>query len=291
MEICLEHRNVRVDIRHAWTAFSGQDGAIYGDCLFRFDTKGNCTVFSVTEQKKLANFTLDKVDILKPHSNAVCFGAERADESDEFPLLYSNIYNNYAKASDRLEGVCCVYRLTRNGDSFETKLAQVIKIGFVENTDHWKSGGGIADVRPYGNFVVDTDNNKLYAFTMRDGEKVTRYFEFDLPALSDGIFREEYGINVVTLEVSDIKARFDCEYSRYIQGACCHDGKIYSVEGFSDEKNPPRMQIIDLAGKEQYAAIDLWNLGLRIEPEFVDFHNGTLYYLDASGEVYTFTFQ
>ncbi|MBQ2726477.1 MAG: hypothetical protein IJF78_12305 [Clostridia bacterium] len=81
----------------------------------------------------------------------------------------------------------------------------------------------------------------------------------------------------------DIKSRFDSDYSNYIQGACFHEGRIYSVEGFSDRTNASGMQVIDPAAKTQYAAIDLWNIGLKIEPEFVDFHEGTLYYVDASG--------
>lgn len=275
---------------HEWTAVSGQDGAIWDNYLFRFDSAGGCTVYSISGQKKISTFKLDKNDILSPHSNAVCFGAEYYADGDEFPLLYSNIYNNYSKSEDRLEGVCCVYRLTRDGETFTTQLVQVIEIGFTDELDLWKSLENNGDVRSYGNFTVDRDNGKLYAFVMRDKEKVTRYFEFDLPKLADGAMNETYGVNVVTLTKEDIKSQFDSEYSNYVQGACFHDGKIYSVEGFSSADNAPRMQIIDPDAKEQYAAIDLWNIGLKIEPEFVDFHDGTLYYVDASGKVYTFLF-
>ena len=276
---------------HEWTAVSGQDGAIWGDYLFRFDSVGGCTVYSIPEQKQVSAFKLDKSDILSPHSNAVCFGAEYYADGDEFPLLYSNIYNNYAKADDRLEGVCCVYRLTRDGDAFSSQLVQVIEIGFTEDLDLWKSLENNGDVRSYGNFTVDRDNSKLYAFVMRDKEKVTRYFEFDLPKLADGTMNETWGVNVVALTADKILKQFDSEYSNFVQGACFHDGKIYSVEGFSGADNAPKMQIIDPAAGEQYAAIDLWNIGLKIEPEFVDFYEGTLYYVDASGKVYTFLFQ
>ena len=63
------------------------------------------------------------------------------------------------------------------------------------------------------------------------------------------------------------------------------------MEGFSSAENAPRMQIIDPAAGEQYAAIALWDIGLKIEPEFVDFYEGILHYVDASGKVYTFRFQ
>ena len=101
----------------------GQDGAIYGKYLFRIDNKGEMTVYdintfgdNVTPDMKLDSLILDKADMICPHSNAVCFGSEFYEEGDEFPLLYSNIYNNYARTDRPFKGVCCVYRITRNGE-------------------------------------------------------------------------------------------------------------------------------------------------------------------------------
>ena len=64
----------------------GQDGAIYGDYLFRFSNNGICRVFSIKELKEesdapatlpqLALFTLDRASEISPHSNAVVFGNE-----------------------------------------------------------------------------------------------------------------------------------------------------------------------------------------------------------------------
>lgn len=273
---------------HIWNMEKGQDGAIYGDYIFRFDAKGEGKVYSAAEKKMISTFSLGQLDVLVPHSNAVCFGTEFYQEQDEFPLMYSNIYNNYSKEEDRLEGVCCVYRLTREGKEFQATLVQVIRIGFVEELDYWKSLEGTGDVRPYGNFVVDTDHKKLYAFTMRDKEMITRYFAFALPKLAEGEYSEAYGVNVVTLQISDIETQFDCPYSRYIQGACCHENKIYSVEGFSNDENPPKMRIIDLEAKREVKIIDFYEMGLKVEAEFVDFYKDQLYYSSADGCVYWF---
>lgn len=281
--------NNLLSYEYIWDVASGQDGVIWNDLLFRFNGRGNCSVYSMSEHNKVGSFTLDKTSVIVPHSNAVCFGTEKFDEADEYPLLYTNIYNNYSGEENRLEGVCCVYRLTKNDSGFETSLVQVIKIGFADDTGLWISPD-VKDVRPYGNFVVDTDKNELIAFTMLDGIKATRYFTFRLPKLSDGEYCETYCCNAVALKADDIRTQFDCEYSRYLQGACYYKGKIYSVEGFSDSNNAPKMQVIDLAAMKQYASIDLWDIGLKIEPEFVDFHDDILYYLDASGKVRTFTF-
>lgn len=281
----------QIDYEYIWDVYGAQDGAIYGGYLFRFDPRGGCKVFSMAEKRKISEFTLDQIELLMPHSNAVCFGSRFYEEADEFPLLYSNIYNNYAKAEDRKEGVCCVYRLTRDGSVFSTKLVQVIKIGFTEQLDYWKSLADRGDVRPYGNFVVDTDNDQLAAFVMRDDEMRTRYFVFDLPEAQDGEYCELCQAKVVTLNIEDIKQQFDCEYTNYMQGACYHDNKIFSVEGFDGPEVPARLRVIDLVKEKQVASVDLYGLGMDLEPEFIEFYQGVLYYSDGAGKLYTIKFK
>lgn len=75
------------------------------------------------------------------------------------------------------------------------------------------------DVRPYGNSVVDTDAQKLYAFVMRDADKTTRFFQFAIPSVSAGTYSETYGCNVVNLESTDIQRQFDTAYFNYVQAA------------------------------------------------------------------------
>ena len=58
----------------------GQDGAIYKNYLFRFSSKGGCTVYDLTKiegnMTPIAEFKLDKIDLIVPHSNSVIFGNE-----------------------------------------------------------------------------------------------------------------------------------------------------------------------------------------------------------------------
>ncbi len=276
--------------RQNWSVCPGQDGAICGDYLFRFNTSGGCTAYSIAEQKEIGTFQLPKTDLLLPHSNSVCFGAERAAQEDEFPLLYTNVYNSYEKESDCKEGVCLVYRLQRSGTAFSAELVQVIQIGFVEELDYWKSVA-TGESRPFGNFTVDKENRKIYAFTMRDREHITRYFRFTLPALADGKWNDIYGCKVVTLGIGDIESQFDCPYSNFLQGTCFHGGMLYSTEGFGSAAHPALMQIIDPTQKTPAGVIDLQGLGFGEEPEFVDFCGDILYYIDAHGDIVTFRFQ
>lgn len=276
--------------QYLFDTFSGQDGAICNGYLFRFNHKGYCQVYDMEARTLISSFELDRCSELAPHSNAVCFGTQYFCEGDEFPLLYTNIYNNYSKEENRLEGICCVYRLTRCEHAFSTKLVQLIRIGFVDDLELWKSLANNGDVRPYGNFVIDTDKNQYWAFTMRDKEKTTRYFSFSMPDVNDGEMDKKYGVKTVILKKQDILKMFDCGYSRFLQGACYYDGKIFSVEGFSKNgENLPKLQIIDL-NTENAQEFDICSMGLEIEPEFIESYQDNIYYSAADGKVYLFTF-
>lgn len=276
-----------------------QDGAISNGFLFSFNHQGECTVYQMEslecikdgEAEVFAEFILDKNDILMPHSNSVMFGNEYYDEKDEFPLLYTNIYNNYAKQEDKLKGVCLVYRLQRTDRKFTSTLVQIIQIGFVEDENLWRSMGEKEDARPYGNFVIDAEQGIFYAYTMRDNTQTTRYFSFHLPKLSQGEICEKYNVKKVVLTPEDILQCFDCDYHHYVQGASCHNGKIYSLEGFTDSvENPPAIRIIDTQLKKQILFKEFKELGTVIEPEMIDFNEDVCYYTDHNGNMYKLFF-
>ena len=256
----------------------GQDGVIWGNYLFRFEGNGACHVYDADSLEKKCDFFLDDLSTWMPHSNAVTFGCEYYEAGDEFPLLYTNVYNTYAKEADRREGVCCVYRLTRQGDSFRGQPVQTIRIGFAKDASLWCSEG-CSDVRPYGNFVVDRENGIYYGFTMRDGADTTPYFAFKLPRLADG--------PEVVLEKKDILSSFETPYHRFLQGACVHNGKIFSVEGFTnDGVNPPAIRIIDPEKKGQIFYALTAPYGMIEEPELIDFRNGVCYCSDCRGNLF-----
>lgn len=219
------------------------------------------------------------------------FGCEYYKEGDEFPLLYSNIYNNYEKIEgDRREGMVCVYRITREEKVFKSTLVQIIKIDFTNST-LWRSENG-NDKRPFGNFVIDRENKKLFAFTMKDQDCKTRFFSFSLPKLSDGEYSTEFNLPVVTLGKQDIKECFDCEYIHFMQGAAYHDGYIYTTEGFyHDAINHPAIRVFDIKEQKQGLYIDLIDLGLNLEAEFIDIYEGKTYYIDGVGNVFKIIFE
>ena len=105
---------------------TGQDGAIWKGELFRIDASGNCLVYNVDElfgePLAKAGFRLDKYELICPHSNSVCFGTKYFANGDEYPLLYTNVYNNYSKSENKEIGVTCVYRIEKVDDGFKSTL-------------------------------------------------------------------------------------------------------------------------------------------------------------------------
>ena len=271
-----------------------QDGAVFSDFLFRFNASGDYSVYNL----KNLDFSMDNGDVapiysgkldrfseIVPHSNATFFGSNYYEDGDEFPILYSNLYNNYANDETKNALLLC-YRVKRDGSDFTTSLIGEIKIGFKDERNFWRSSIG-EDVRPYGNFVSDKNSSKLYAFVMIDKENITRYFSFNMPDINKGEMNEVLGIKSITLNKSDIIECFDAPYHRYIQGGCLKENNIYSTEGFSnDAVQIPAIRIISTEGKEQIKYVNLPEYGYYEEPEFIDFYGDICLYSDAHGNLY-----
>lgn len=291
-----------MEIKRISKVQSGQDFAIFGDYLFDFidrDERGNCAVYEMKtllssngeEPEPISRFRLDKRDIISTHNNAVFFGKEYYREGDEFPILYSNVYNNYQKFEVRHEGTLCAYRLTREGREFATELVQVIEIGFVEDTSLWKSEAGTFDIRPYGNFAMSLENGELYAFVMRDKTQTTRYFAFDIPSVFEGEYDGVYGVKKRVLSASEIKYHFDLEYHKGIQGATSHCGKIYSVEGGCvGYTKTAALRIVDPKKRAEELYLSFAEHGITEEPEGVAFHSDRCYYVAGHGDLYELKF-
>ena len=200
-----------------------------------------------------------------------------ASYSGEILHVYSNVYNSYASQSDKHIGECCLYAVHGAANVWANTLVQVLKVGFIGDLECWPAA---SEARPYGNFVVDEQNGCLYVYVMYSSKKLTYWYRFDLPEVSDGVWDEDYGCYVKTLEITDIKDHWTTPLQNYIQGACVHDGMIWSTEGFSTTSgsNLARMRIIDPSLKSQVAVFHFYSDGDPVEPEFIDFYDGKCYY-------------
>lgn len=274
-----------------------QDGAIFGNYLFRLHANGHLFVFDVSALGNsddvisihlIGDYQIPFTDGVVPHSNTAVFSTEYYDESDEFPLLYLNVYNNYQKNEDKHEGECLVYRILREGSAFSLKLVQILKIGFVNEGELWRSAPDYTDIRPYGNFVIDNEKNELHVFTMRDKDKTTRFFSFSLPSVFEGEM-DENGVRHFILKKKDILSCFDTEYFHFVQGACFRRGRIYSTEGFNASIHP-QIRVVDIEQQRLIQTQDLFEIGLPDEAEFIDFKDGVCYYGDAKAQIFRVEF-
>lgn len=237
-----------------------QDSAVYGDTYITTSSTGYYKVYTMNGDLLKASTALDQLATITPHCNSACFGTERYDAGDTYPLLYLNAYNNAGLP----KGACYVYRLLNN---MTTSLQQTILIDFVDDPI-WAGDGH--SVRPYGNFIIDTDNNKLYAYVMIDSLNVTRFFKFNLPTLAQGAT-----IHLTTLDIEDY---FDIEWMYYMQGVCYYNGKIYATCGFS--VNDCKLYAVDLTTKKVTAIVPMG--GFVGEPESAFVYNDTLYVSSAT---------
>ena len=191
--------------------------------------------------------------------------------------IYSNIYNNYSSQEDKHIGECCVYNVHGTANVWNNTLAQVLKVGFTNDLSYWPPA---SEARPYGNFIVDQENGYIYVFVMYSSQKLTYWYRFKLPDITDGVWNDTYGCPVKTLEISDIVDQWTTPLQNYIQGACVHNGLIWSTEGFTATSgtNVARMRIIDPYRQSQIAVFNFYADGDPFEPEFIDFYKDTCYY-------------
>ncbi len=282
---------VKAELTEFGNTCRGQDGAIFGDILFRFNANGSGVAFTFPGCSRIGEFMIDSPELICPHFNAVTFGTEYYAPGDEFPLLYANVYNNYMKREDnRREGYLLVYRIWREGETFATKLLQVIHVGFVQDSELWRSAN-VADERPYGNFVIDKEKNELWVFVARDESKTTRFFCFRLPKFREGA-AGEFGVPQITLEKEDILAQFDTPYINFMQGATMEAGFIYSVEGFgaTSARAPGAIRVYDPQKGEEVMKLMVRDYVPDIEAEFIEVYQDITYYSDATGIVYKMAF-
>ena len=164
-----------------WNLFiDSQDGCFYGDYLFVFNSTGFCSIYDIKSQTLVNSCQLPSYNGILPHSNSVSFG-KKMNDSDSFPLLYTNVYNNKESDSNTY-GMCFVYWISKN-ESFSFKLVQIIKIDFTSNKLIWS--GDADNIFPFGNFVVSGDY--LWIYLPISGLLITRFFKVTLPSVLSNI--------------------------------------------------------------------------------------------------------
>lgn len=237
----------------------GQDACEYNNKLFIFNSQGKFNVYDLINKTLYGLFDLDENDTIKPHCNSAFFGNKKYAEGDLFPILYVNAYNTSGLPLGTLYGHRILFDSANN--IYSTQLIQTIKIGFT-NDEIWTIQG---DIRPYGNFILNSDTNELYAFTLR-GEN-TRFFKFNMPDIE---------IGDTILNKNDIIEMFDTEILPYIQGCTYSNNQIFALNGNdSIIQNSSYLNVINLNKKSITNRIPLSSL--MNEPEAIFKYDNSLF--------------
>lgn len=243
------------------------DAAVYDGTMFWFTGRNKqYYVYDLATKQAIGENPYTLPGNINPHANAVCFGAKVSDV-DPFPPIYVTGYNGDDDGTSLDWGTCFVYAVDA---SYGMQLVQRITIDadFLESALWSGDGGTRIGIVPFGNFIVDTDKNKLYVMTcLKNGAKgVTRIFVFDVPGIGDG---------VVVLKSSDVITYYDLPLYRWLQGATYHDGKLYILCGHSGHiENSPGLAVVDTDTFKQTAYVPLRNY--MLEPEMVVAYDGDI---------------
>lgn len=251
-----------------------QDGCIFNDTLFLFNSIGTCYVYNINDNYSLICETaLPDYCGFVPHSNCVCFGS-KVDDSDDFPLLYTNVYNNYSN-NPYSYGMCFVYRIFVQGYNYQFNLVQVIKLSFSNDNTLWNDDS--FNISPFGNFLID--NDKLIVYLNIFSTSKTRFFVLPLPTISNELF--------VEIDSHEICYFIDTQLFKYIQGGTIHNKCILSLEGFGTIDFPAVLRIINLNNKLLRTVFLDCIIGEK-EPEFISIYNEYLFIGEHNGEIFSF---
>ena len=270
------------DYNIAMSGFSHpQDGSIANDKLFMFQS-GNVTgcVFDL-EDYSITSITMSTAP---GHANGICFSSQYYDDSDDYPILYA--------ATEGAKSIY-VYRITENNGTYAGTYLMKINLPSI-----------ISDEQ-YPCMVVDKENGEIYLeAVLNGGDRYTRVIH------SDGTFSypsrrwlryklpEQFSSDVnLNSDPYSSENPYGClaiirNPSRHVnssnvydgseQGRFIKDGKIYVVSGFSASGV---LNVINCKTGELDAHIILTGY-LSQEPEVLDYYEGRIILVDASGTLY-----
>ena len=264
-----------------FTNYTPQSLCIYGNELFHMYTGGNSTrayfgVYNLETNVLSGVFEMDS-DTPYIHCNSACFG-NKQNSTDDYPLMYVNSYMDNAVG----KGVCFVEKIIKSGNDYTTEQVQKIRIDFADQ-EIWTGATMNPSTLAAGNWIVDTVNNRLIAYTTQGFDR-TRFFLFELPELTDA---------EVVLSQGDILDYFDVAYIANIQDACLHNGMIYLNAGINwgDYDRILRLYVINLSGRSIVSEIHYEQISLlNDEPEGIDYYDGSLIMSLVSKQLIKMTF-
>lgn len=254
-----------------------QSAACYGNYVFLL-ADGMKEVQMYNIQKKQGLYTLTQTAIGQAsiyHCNQSCFGKEKYDSKDPFPLLYVSVFQSNGRCSAMVYRILANWNNTSNDyDSFSLELVQRIYYPKASDTNALYNA----------NTVIDSQNNCIYTYSRNNNSNADNYMKcrvskFPLPDPHSGN---------VAYENNDIIDSFELNVSAAnMQGAAFDGNYLYIGRGYPGV-GYVYLYIIDLKEKRLKYTVDLFNNGFREEPEGAFFYNGVLYISTNYYRIYQF---
>ena len=142
-----------------------EGAAICGDYLFQASLNSELHIYNFSEKKYVTSIKLPSVG----HADTMCFGTEKVEENDEFPVLYISGSNAYETGG---KGTIYVYRLLREKDEQGTENWSGILIQRIKTPD-------VAVIGSYPDIVIDEKENCMWIIGCPYGKPTVSYKGID----------------------------------------------------------------------------------------------------------------
>ena len=195
-----------------------QGSCAYGNYFFQFhNSNATIEIFNLQTKQKLQ--TIEQTPVTAQHCNTVCFGTQKWNKGNRFPVLY---------VSTERDQKILVYRILGDDGQFNIQTVQTIYLPTCDAMGVY-----------FPNPAIDGKGNKLWltgfnlnSWKKSDGGNHIRYIQLPLPDLKGGD---------VTLDLNKKISEFTLPFTYATQGLVFHKGKIIQAYGASNNTNIVRV--------------------------------------------------
>ena len=252
--------------------FQHQSAAVFGDYAFFIASgRGRICLYNLSKKKALYVLEMKSENASIYHCNQSCFGVDKYESTDVFPLLYVS-----QRAKSQARCFVEVFRIIPFWDqsisdfsSFRMELVQTILFPVMS---YENSLGNV-------NCSIDTTRKLLFTYSrnnnsIEDNYGICKVSQFNIPSIAE---------TVVTLNDKDIKHSFmlDCNAIN-MQGGCIRDDLLYIGQGYN-AVGYIYINVIDLIKQKLVRRFDLRQYGIYWEPEGCFFYSGEVFLSHSEG--------
>jgi hypothetical protein len=244
---------------------NGVHGAtIFGDYLFHFSSSGYVEVYNFSTGTYLAKVNLPSHSTALDHYDTVCFGNQRYDYNDEFPLIYASGTMINATLGDTATPYIKCFRIIHENDSWEFTLVQTINLPSADV------------IGSYPDALIDNSDGSMWVmgwdYSTKSPENINKciFTKFQVPLFSEGNVTIDYDSMITQVIVTGLH--------QTQQGLQFYNNQVYVPYGIKSS-GQQGIDVVDLQLQKVVTNIDLINTPI-LEPEAAVIYNGSLYVIN-----------